>query len=55
MKSILIIGNGGHAKVVRDVIEAEGNYKVGGYLDDNIEKMYKENDLIFDNLRNIRL
>lgn len=55
MKSILIIGNGGHAKVVRDVIEAEGNYKVSGYLDDNIEKMYKEKDLIFDNLRNIQL
>ncbi|MDY5059442.1 acetyltransferase [Staphylococcus simulans] len=55
MKSILIIGNGGHAKVVRDVIEAEGDYKVSGYLDDNIEKMYKEKDLIFDNLRNIQL
>ncbi|MHD0397948.1 acetyltransferase [Staphylococcus simulans] len=55
MKSILIIGNGGHAKVVRDVIEAEGTYKVCGYLDDNIEKMYKEKDMIFDNLKNIKL
>lgn len=55
MKSILIIGNGGHAKVVRDVIEAEGTYKVCGYLDDNIEKMYKEKDIIFDNLKNIKL
>ncbi|RIN47407.1 acetyltransferase, partial [Staphylococcus simulans] len=36
MKSILIIGNGGHAKVIRDVIEAEGIYQVSGYLVDNI-------------------
>lgn len=54
MKSILIIGNGGHAKVVKDVIEADGTYKVCGYLDDNIEKKYKEKDMIFDSLKNIQ-
>ncbi|WP_105993034.1 acetyltransferase [Staphylococcus simulans] len=55
MKDLLIIGNGGHAKVIKDIINANGIYKVSGYLDDNIEKYFVKNDMIYDNLKNIKL
>ena len=34
MKPVMIIGNGGHASVVTDVIKAPNNYYIMGYLDD---------------------
>lgn len=38
MESIFVYGSGGHAKVIIDIIEKEGKYKVGFLLDDDIEK-----------------
>jgi sugar O-acyltransferase (sialic acid O-acetyltransferase NeuD family) len=34
MNSILIIGSSGHAKVVIDIVEHEGRYRVAGLIDD---------------------
>lgn len=53
MKSILLIGNGGHAKVVKDVIQQSEHYIFKGYLDDNINESYEENNIIYDSLENI--
>ena len=33
MKGIYIIGNGGHSKVVRDILESQGNVVIGHYDD----------------------
>jgi len=33
MKSILVFGSGGHAKVVVDIIEKEGKYQIEGLID----------------------
>ena len=37
MKNVVILGAGGHAHVIADIIEAEGN-KVVAFLDDNLEQ-----------------
>ena len=43
MKSkILIIGAGGHAKSVIDVIEATKKYKIVGLIDNDIKKRNKK-------------
>ena len=37
MKEILVFGASGHAKVVLDTIEKEGNFQVKGLIDPNKE------------------
>nr|WP_263314147.1 acetyltransferase [Mammaliicoccus sp. Marseille-Q6498] len=54
MKPLLLIGNGGHAKVVKDIVNLSDEYTFKGYLDDNISEPYVENDVIYDNLSNIQ-
>lgn len=53
MKSIMIIGNGGHAKVIKDIISRNDSLTFKGYLDDNIKKFYERDGLIYDCLDNI--
>lgn len=53
MKPILLIGNGGHAKVIKDIIDSSNQYMFKGYLDDSILDYSEENGLIYDNLNNI--
>lgn len=55
MKPILLIGNGGHAKVVKEIIELSDEYELKGYLTDDITEYDKEENLIYDNLKNIHL
>jgi len=38
MKEIIILGAGGHAKSVIDVIELQNEYKIAGVIDNNLEK-----------------
>lgn len=38
MKQIIILGAGGHAKSVIDVIELQNEYKIVGIVDNNLEK-----------------
>jgi sugar O-acyltransferase (sialic acid O-acetyltransferase NeuD family) len=42
VKGILIYGAGGHGKVVADVLERQGTYKLLGFLDDNPAVWSKE-------------
>ena len=35
MKKIVLFGSGGHAKVIVDIIEKEGLYKILGFIDPN--------------------
>lgn len=44
MDNILIIGSSGHSRVIIDIIEKEGKYKIIGYIDKN----YEENQYIFN-------
>ena len=37
-KKVIIIGAGGHAKVIADIIEKSGD-QIVGFLDDKIEKI----------------
>ncbi|WP_239745291.1 acetyltransferase [Mammaliicoccus sp. F-M27] len=53
MKPILLIGNGGHAKVIKDIIKQSEDYSFKGYLDDNINEFHEENNIIYDRLENI--
>ncbi|WP_086428580.1 acetyltransferase [Staphylococcus cornubiensis] len=50
MKKLILIGKGGHAKVVRDIADMSNEYQVVGYLDDSISQYYEEEDLFYDNL-----
>lgn len=50
MKKVVIIGNGGHAKVIKDVIHAQGEFILAGYLDNNIDNYYEESGCFYDNL-----
>ena len=52
-KPVLLIGMGGHSKVVRDIIESSTDYHLAGYLDDVINDYYEEDGLIYDNLKDI--
>ncbi|MCI2946942.1 acetyltransferase EpsM [Staphylococcus caledonicus] len=47
---IILIGKGGHSKVIRDIIEASQQYHVAGYLDNAIDEYYIENGIFYDNL-----
>lgn len=55
MKPILLIGNGGQAKVVKEIIDLSDEYELKGYLTDDITEYHKEENLIYDNLKNIHL
>ncbi|MBL7573814.1 acetyltransferase [Staphylococcus saccharolyticus] len=52
-KPVLLIGMGGHSKVIKDIIENDAKFYVAGYLDDAINDYHKEHQLIYDNLKRI--
>ncbi|MDM5357325.1 acetyltransferase [Peribacillus sp. ACCC06369] len=45
MKKIVIIGAGGHSKVVQDIIEATGEYRLMAILDDQYEVLKKKGNI----------
>ncbi|USL25730.1 acetyltransferase [Priestia megaterium] len=47
MKKLFIIGQGGHSKVVTDMVKAQGDYEIIGYLDDYYKEMKKDGELIY--------
>lgn len=51
-KEIIIIGSGGHAKVIIDTIEEIGEFKIKGFLDDNKAGIGYKGYLILDKIRN---
>ncbi|MBF7016781.1 acetyltransferase [Staphylococcus durrellii] len=53
MNNIMLIGNGGHAKVIKDIILRLPNYHITGYLDDTISQPGYINNVVYDNIENI--
>ncbi len=47
MKRVYLIGQGGHSKVIKDIIEAQNVYKIAGYLDDKFSSLKEEHGSIF--------
>ncbi|MCE4955668.1 acetyltransferase [Macrococcoides caseolyticum] len=52
-KKIMLLGNGGHAKVIADIVSKLNDVELVGYLDGNIESKYTQDGLIYDNMDNI--
>jgi|SRR5699024_1015640 len=50
MNNLIIIGNGGHSKVVQDIVKAQNKYSIYAVLDDAIEDTVINNDIIFSNI-----
>ncbi|MGG3449095.1 acetyltransferase [Domibacillus aminovorans] len=46
MKPIVIIGEGGHSKVVQDIIAAEGVYRVIAVLDDKYAEVFEKDHVL---------
>ena len=46
MEKIVLIGNGGHSKVIRDLIEAENRYKLIAVFDDQFSSIM-ETDMLY--------
>lgn len=55
MKPLMIIGNGGHSKVIRDMVKAQKVYEVKGILDDNFSEKFSRDNILHDKLRNIEI
>ncbi|MEL3711031.1 acetyltransferase [Staphylococcus borealis] len=53
-KPIIIIGKGGHSKVIKDIIETTQQYYIVGYLDNAINEYYTEENIFYDSLDNIK-
>jgi acetyltransferase EpsM len=47
MRKLFIIGQGGHSKVITDMVRAQGFYKIVGYLDDFYQEKKEKNGLIY--------
>ncbi|MCD7033147.1 acetyltransferase [Metabacillus sp. GX 13764] len=54
MESLIIIGDGGHSKVIRDIIEAQNKYKLIGILDDKYINIEKRNGLYYGPVKDYR-
>ncbi|MCI2774241.1 acetyltransferase [Staphylococcus petrasii] len=54
MKKVILVGNGGHSKVIADIIKLSEDYELCGYLDQKYEKKEVSNNLIFDNIDNFK-
>lgn len=52
MIKIILIGNGGHSKVIRAMIERTDGYILAGILDQEIEQYYELDDVFYDNTKN---
>lgn len=55
MKRIILIGNGGHSKVIKDIIDASPDYMVSGFLDNKFTSYEVNGNFFYDNLDNIQL
>lgn len=51
MNNVVIVGQGGHSKVVGEAITFQGNNKIIGYLDDNYEELEFKDGLYFGPIR----
>lgn len=51
MIKVVIVGQGGHSKVVSETIAMQGNMNIIGYLDDNYHELVIENELYYGPIR----
>ncbi|GGG95833.1 acetyltransferase [Staphylococcus pragensis] len=54
MKKVILIGNGGHSKVIADIIKLSDDCKLCGYLDQKFEHKEVSNGLIYDSISNFK-
>ncbi len=54
MGTILVIGNGGHSKVIRMLIDRSSNKQLVMLADDTIENQFEENKIIYSPLSGIK-
>ncbi|AMV12440.1 acetyltransferase [Geobacillus thermoleovorans] len=47
MNRIIVIGEGGHSKVVQDIIAADGRYQIAAILDDKYQEMHEWNGIVY--------
>ncbi len=48
MDKIIVIGNGGHSKVVKDIIRATGRYNLYAILDDMVNERTTKEGIVYD-------
>lgn len=53
MKKIVLLGNGGHSKVIQAMIHRTDGYILAGIVDEAIEKYYEDNNIFYDNTDNL--
>lgn len=53
MKKIILIGNGGHSKVIQAMIYRTKGYLLAGILDQSIENYHQKNNVFYDNTDNL--
>ncbi|MCO4329235.1 acetyltransferase [Staphylococcus hyicus] len=53
MKKLILIGNGGHAKVIRDIVALNKDFQLVGYLDERVTEYFVKDNLFYDSLENI--
>lgn len=53
MKKIVLLGNGGHSKVIQAMIHRTNGYVLVGILDESIEKYYEDDNIFYDNTDNL--
>lgn len=53
MHKVTLLGNGGHAKVIRDIIKRIDNVELYAILDGKIENKYIESNVVFDSMNNL--
>ncbi|WP_417898968.1 acetyltransferase [Bacillus haimaensis] len=54
MTKVIIVGQGGHSKVVSEAIALQGNIRIKGYLDDNYHELKYEKELYFGPIRSTK-
>ncbi|WP_277602265.1 acetyltransferase [Macrococcus armenti] len=54
MKKVVIIGNGGHAKVILDIINRKKDLILYAILDDSIIDKFEKDDIIYDSLSKLK-
>ncbi|MFC0297334.1 acetyltransferase [Geobacillus jurassicus] len=47
MNPIVVIGEGGHSKVIQDMIVADGCYQIAAILDDKYQEMHERNGIVY--------
>ncbi|PKE20294.1 acetyltransferase [Macrococcoides caseolyticum] len=53
MLKVTLLGNGGHAKVIKDIIDRLDNVELFAILDGKIENKYVESTVIYDSMNNL--